>query len=155
LEAGIFIAVNDAGGGGNALPRAEPRRDPLAILVLDEHVEEALQHEKYLLHFMRMCRVALSGLDIHDREREVSGRNDAGIAVLSRTAGADEAMLRPLEALDLGILERRPIRFPVAESCDVSVEDSFKRSSLQFLRTGMSCNAHMVLLSKLMTRRTV
>src|SRR5215469_3790365 len=118
-ETVVLIAVNHAGRAGDAFPRAEPRRHPLAALVLDEDVEKALQHEKALLDLVRMRGVALARLHIHDREREVSGRNDRGVAMLAGAAGANEAMLRPLVALDLGILERRPIRRLLAKTADI------------------------------------
>src|SRR5262245_59010026 len=49
LEAVVLIAVDDAGGTGDALPGTEPGGQALAALVLDEHVEVALQHEEALL----------------------------------------------------------------------------------------------------------
>src|SRR6187397_3215670 len=45
----VLIAVDHASGARDALPGAEPRGDALAGLVLDEHVEMALQHEEALL----------------------------------------------------------------------------------------------------------
>src|SRR3954454_6386319 len=126
LEAGIFIAVNNAGGRGNTLPWSEPRRDALAALVLHKHVEETLQHEEYFFDLMGMRGIALSGLDVHDGQSEVSGGNDARIAVLSRPASANEAMLRTFVTFDLGVFERGPVRLPVAKPCDILVEDGFQ-----------------------------
>src|SRR5215472_7369304 len=70
---------------------------------------------------------ALAWLDEHDRQGEVAGRDDAGIAVLAGAAGADEAVLRPLEAIDLGVLEGRPIRLAVAEPAHIAIHDGFDR----------------------------
>ena len=49
------------------------------------------------------------------------------VAVLARAAGADEAMLRALEALELGVLERGPVRLPVAEARDILLCDLVQR----------------------------
>jgi hypothetical protein len=134
--------VDDAGRTGDAFPGAEPRGEPLAAFVLDEHVEETLQHEEHLLDLVGVGRVALPGLHIHDREREVLGRNDRRIAVLAGAAGADEAMLGALVALDLGILERRPIGLLLAEAADEFLHDVFDRHAHELRRTRMSGNAH-------------
>src|SRR3954470_15614501 len=109
LEAAVVVAMDDAGRAGDAFPRAEARGQALARFVLDEDIEEALQHEEDLLDLMGVRRVALAGLDIHDREREIPGGNDRGIAMLARAAGTDEAVLRSAIALDLGVLEGGPI----------------------------------------------
>src|SRR5437588_833513 len=53
LETVVLVAVNNAGRASDAFPRPEPRRQPLAALVLDEHVEIALQHEEAFLDLMR------------------------------------------------------------------------------------------------------
>src|SRR5271155_4849110 len=97
--------MDHAGRAGNTLPGAEPHGQPLAALVLDEHVEKALQHEKALLDLVGMRGVALAGFAIHDRKREVAGRDYVRIVVLARRAGADEAMLGALKTLDVGIGE--------------------------------------------------
>src|SRR5580658_2945387 len=95
-EAGVLVAVDDAGRTSDAFPWAESRGQPLAGFILDEDVEKALQHEEALLDLVRMRRVALAGLDIDDREREIARRDDGRIVVLAGTAGADEAVLGAL-----------------------------------------------------------
>ena len=115
---------------------------PLAALVLDEHVEKALQHEENLLDLVRVRGVALAGLDIHDREREILRRDHGRIAVLAGAAGADEAMLRALEAFDLGVLERGPVRLLLAEAADEFLHDLFDRHIDEFRRARMAGNAH-------------
>src|SRR3954464_11362129 len=70
-EAVVLIAVDDARRARDALPRTEPRGEALAALVLDEDVEIALQHEENLLDLVRVRRVALARLHIHDRERKI------------------------------------------------------------------------------------
>src|SRR5262249_52132291 len=82
-QAVVLIAVNHAGRTRDAFPGPESRGDSLAALVLDEHIEKALEHEEALLHLVSVSGVALAGLDIHDREREVPGRDDGRIAVLA------------------------------------------------------------------------
>src|ERR1700730_189919 len=89
-EAVVLITVNDAGRTSDAFPRAEPRGQALAALVLDKDVEETLQHEENLLDLVGVRRIALPGLHIHDGKREIFGRNDGRVAVLAGTAGADE-----------------------------------------------------------------
>src|SRR5262249_54419055 len=125
---------------------AEPRGDALAGLVLDEHVEETLQHEEALLDLVRVRGVALPGLHVHDRQREVAGRDHRRVAVLARTAGADEAVLRALVTLDLGVLERRPVGLLLAEAPDVPLHDLLDRHTDQFGRARMTGNTHGSLL---------
>src|SRR5262245_28339634 len=60
LEAVVLIAVDDAGRTGDALPGTEPGGQALAALVLDEHVEVALQHEEALLDLVGVRGVALT-----------------------------------------------------------------------------------------------
>src|SRR5262249_37280303 len=91
--------------------------------------------------------IALSRLHIHDRQGEVLRRDHARIAVLAGTARADEAMLRALVALDLGVLERRPIRLLLAEASDIFLHDVLDWNIDQFGRSRMPCNAHGSLLS--------
>src|SRR5262249_14428751 len=142
LEAVVLVAVDHTGRARDAFPRAEARRDALAVLFLDAHVEIAVQHEEALLDLVRMGSVALSGLDIHDREREIAGRNHGRVAVLARAAGADEAMLGALVALDLGILERRPIGLLLFEAADIALHDVLDRNADEFGRARMAGNAH-------------
>src|SRR3982074_2757734 len=86
-EAVILIAVDHPRRARDAFPWAEPRGQALAALVLDEDVEKALQHEEAFLDLVGMGGVALARLHIHDGEREISGRDDAGVAVLAGTPG--------------------------------------------------------------------
>ena len=109
LQAVVLIAVDDARRAGDAFPRAEARGDAPAGFVLHEHVEKPLQHEEAFLDFMGVGGVALAGVHEHDRQGEVAGRDDGRIAMLAGAAGADEAVLRAFEALDLGVLEGRPV----------------------------------------------
>src|SRR3954447_21238084 len=95
-EAVILIAVNHPGRARDAFPGTKPCGQTLAALILDEHVEEAVQHEEALLHLVSVRGVALPGLHIHDRQGEVICRNDARVSVLAGTAGTDETVLRAL-----------------------------------------------------------
>src|SRR5262245_53541277 len=88
LEAVVLIAVNHSGGAGDAFPWSEPRGEPLAALVLDEHVEKALQHEKAFFDLMGVRGIALTGLHIHDRKREILRGDDVRIGMLAGAAGA-------------------------------------------------------------------
>src|SRR5262245_40577039 len=147
VEAVVLIAVNDAGGTRNAFPGPEAGGEALAVLVLDEDVEVALEHEETLFDLVGVGGIALSRLHIHDRQGEVLRRDDGRIAVLAGTARADEAVLRALVALDLGVFERRPIRLLLAEASDIFLHDVLDRNIDQFRRTRMPCNAHGSLLS--------
>src|SRR5260370_421151 len=89
----------------------------------------------------------------HDGQREVAGRNRRRIAVFSRPARADEAMLRALEAFDLGILERGPIGLAIRETRNVALNDGIDRHALEFLRARVSRRSHVNLLRK--QRRTI
>src|SRR5262249_3319193 len=146
-EAVVLVAVDHAGRARDAFPRAQPRGDALAVLVLDEHVEEALQHEEALLDLVGGRGVAVPRLDIHDRQGEVAGRDDARVAVLAGAASADEAVLRALVALDLGVLERRPVGLLLAEAPDILLHDLLDRHADELGRTRMTCNAHDSLLA--------
>src|SRR3977135_108540 len=108
FQAAARTGVDDAGRARYAVPRAETARDPVAALVLDENVEKALQDEEDFLDLVGVRGVALPRFDEHDRQGEVPRGNDGRIVVLAGAAGADEAVLRPLEAFDLGVLEGRP-----------------------------------------------
>src|SRR5215211_4812766 len=129
LQAVVLVAVDDAGRARDAFPRTEPRGQPLAALVLDEHVEEALQHEETFLHLVRVRGIALSRLDIHDRQREVLGRDHGRIVVLAGPTGTDETVLRTLVAFGLGVLEGGPIRLLLAEAADIFLHDLLDRKS--------------------------
>src|SRR5262244_2384457 len=147
LEAVVLIAVDDAGGTRDAFPRPETGGEALAALVLDEDVEIALEHEEALFDLVGVGGIALSRLHIHDRQGEVLRRDDARIAMLAGPARADEAVLRAFVALDLGVFERRPIRFLLAKAPDIFLHDVLDRNIDQFRRTRMPCNAHGSLLS--------
>src|SRR5712671_5465457 len=107
--------MDDTRRARDALPGPEPCSQPFPVLLLDEHVEIALQHEETFLHFMRMRGVALARLHIHDREREIARRDHGRVAVLAGAPRADETMLSALVALYLGIFEGRPIGFLLFE----------------------------------------
>src|SRR5215471_13942754 len=147
LEAVVLISVDDAGGTRNAFPGPEAGGEALAVLVFDEDVEVALEHEETLFDLVGVGGITLSRLHIHDRQGEVLRRDDGRIAVLAGTARADEAVLRTLVAFDLGVLERRPIRFLLAKAPDIFLHDVLDRNIDQFRRARMSCNAHGSLLS--------
>src|SRR5690242_1872918 len=141
-EAVVLVAMDHAGRTADAFPWSEPRGEALAALVLDEDIEKSLQHEEAFLDLMRVRGVALAGLDVDDRQREVAGRDDGRIGVLARTAGTDETVLRAPIALDLGVLERGPVRLLVAEAADVLLHDLFERHADELGRTLMPCNTH-------------
>src|SRR5262249_21583651 len=82
--------------------------------------------------------------DIHDRQREVAGRDHGRVAVLAGAARADEAVLRALVALDLGVLERRPVGLLLAEAPDIPIHDLLDRHPDQLGRARMTCDAHGV-----------
>jgi hypothetical protein len=117
--------VNHTGRAANGFPGAEPCGQPLAAFVLDEHVKIALQHEEALLDLVGVSGVTLTRFDVHDREGEVAGRDDRRIGVLAGAAGADETVLGALEAFDLGIFERGPIRLLLLEAADIALHDVF------------------------------
>jgi hypothetical protein len=66
--------------------------------------------------------------------------------VLAGAAGADKAVLGAFEALDLGVLERRPVGLLLFETADKPLHDFFDRRVDQFGRPRMPCDAHGVLL---------
>src|SRR5262249_59440471 len=71
-----------------------------------------------------------------------------GRAVLGGPARPDEGVLRALVALDLGVLECRPVRLLLAEAPDIFLHDVLEGNIDQFRRTLMPCNAHGSLLLK-------
>src|SRR5262249_20131597 len=71
----------------------------------------------------------------------------AWITVLAGAARSDETVLCALITLDLGVLERCPVRLLLAEAPDVLLHDLLDRNIDQFRRTWMPCNAHGTLLS--------
>src|SRR5262245_22571752 len=146
LEAVVLVAVDDAGGAGDAFPRAESGGETFAALVFDKDVKVALEHEKALFDLVGVRGISLSRLHIHDRQGEVLRRNHSRITVLAGATGADETVLRALVALDLGILEGRPIRLLLAEASDIFLHDVLDRNIDQFRRAWMPCNAHGALL---------
>jgi hypothetical protein len=89
--------------------------------VLDEHQHLALEDEEDLLDLVGVRRVALAGRDEHHREREVLRRDHAGVG-LAGGAGADEAVLRALEALDARVGEGVPVGAALGETGHVGAE---------------------------------
>src|SRR5712692_266406 len=142
LEAVVHVAVDHARRTRDAFPRPELDVDAPPAFVLDEGGEKALQHEEHFFHFVRMRRISLARLDVHDAQREAARRNHAGITVLARAAGADEAVLRALVALDFCVLERGPVGLAVAETGDELLRDLLQRHAGELGRTGMSSCAH-------------
>ena len=61
--------------------------------------------------------------------------------VVHAYSGFEKSVLRALEALDLGVLERRPIRLFVFEAADIFFHDLFERNALELLGTRMARNA--------------
>src|SRR5690606_21203109 len=94
---------------------------PMTVIVLEEHVERAVEDEEHLLDLMRVRGIALPGLDIHDGQGETARRDDRRIGMLARAAGADETVLSPPVTVDLCVLEGRPVRHEVGEATDVSL----------------------------------
>src|SRR5215831_8860131 len=142
LERIVLVAMDDSGRARDAFPGPEPRGDALAALILHEHVEIALQHEEAFLDFVSMRGIALTGWHEHDREREVLGRDHGRIIVLAGTAGADEAVLGALVALDLGVLEGSPVGLLVAKATDIFCHDELDRNTFELGRTRMPCDTH-------------
>src|SRR5262249_43544109 len=75
----VLIAVDHSGWAGDAFPRPEPGGHSATAFIFHEDVEIALQHEKALLHFVRVRRIALATLDIHDGKREIAGGEPLGL----------------------------------------------------------------------------
>src|SRR4051794_400866 len=98
--------MDHAGRTGDAFPWPERAAQPAAAFIFDENREITAQHKEHFLDFMRMCGISLPRRHEHDGQREAARRNDIGIAMLARAAGANETMLRAAIAVDLGILER-------------------------------------------------
>src|SRR3954471_4871611 len=142
LQAVVLVAVDDTRRTGDAFPRTQPCGEALAAFVLDKDVEVALQHEEALLDLMGVCRISLARLHIHDRQGKVLCRDHGRIGVLAGAAGADEAVLRAFVALDLGVLECRPVRLLLAKAPDKLLHDVLDRDIDQFRRARMSCDAH-------------
>jgi hypothetical protein len=65
--------------------------------------------------------------------------------VLSRASSANKSVLRTLEPLDFGILERGPIGFAVAETAHVTFHDLLKRHAHKFRRPEVPCDVHLAL----------
>src|SRR5262249_18988956 len=147
LETVVLVAVDHAGGARDAFPWPQAGSDALAAFVFDKHVEITLKHEEALFHLVRMRGISLSPLPVHDRQGEVFRRADGWSAVLAGAARSDETVLRALIALDLGVLERCPVRPLLAEAPDVLLHDLLDRNIDQFRRAWMTCNAHGTLLS--------
>src|ERR1700688_5046734 len=94
-----------------------------------------------------MRGIALAGIHVDDRQREIARRNDVRIVVLAGTAGADETVLGALIAFDLGVLERGPVRLLVLEAADIFFHDLFERNTFEFLRARMTGDGHGLLLN--------
>src|SRR5687768_6059466 len=75
LKAVVIVAVNHASRTGDAFPRSQTLRYLATVLVLDEHVEMALEHEENFLDLMRMRCISLTGRNEHDGERKIAWRN--------------------------------------------------------------------------------
>src|ERR1700720_31454 len=144
----VLIAVDHAGWTGDALPGAKPRGDALAAFVLDEDVENALQHEEAFFDLVGVRGIALAGIHVDDRQRKIARRNDVRIVVLAGTASADEAVLGALVAFDLGVLEGGPVRLLVLEAADVFFHDVFERNTFEFFRARVTGDGHGLLLLK-------
>src|SRR5262245_17695785 len=142
FETIVLITVNHTSRTRYAFPRTEPRGQTLAGFVLDEHVHVALEDEEDLLDLVGVRRVALAGRHEHDGKRKILGRNDGRIAVLSRTTGADKAVLRALVAFDLRVLQGGPIGPAVAEAPDKSLHDLLDRYTDELGGAGVPCDGH-------------
>src|ERR1700733_8086577 len=149
----ILKSMDPARRTGDALPWTEPRRDPLAALVLHKNVEIPLQHEKTLLDLVGVRGVALARLAIDDRQGEIAGRDHRGIVVLAGGAGADKAMLCAPKPFDFGIGEGSPIGLLVPEAADIFLHDVFERNALEFFWARMPCHAHELAPSKRIASR--
>ena len=79
LEAHVDEAVEDVGGRGDAVPRAEHRLRAVPRPVLEEDQDLAAQDEEYLLHLVGVGGIALAGRDEHHAEREVLGGDHARV----------------------------------------------------------------------------
>src|SRR6266478_8102640 len=148
LQTVVLIAMDDPRRAGDAFPGAEPARDLAAVFILDKDVEMALQDKEDFFDFMGVRGIALAGRHEHDGQREIAGRDRRRIAVFSRAPGADEAVLRALEALDLRIFERSPIRLAVGKTRDIALHDRIDRYAFEFLRARVSRRSHVNLLRK-------
>src|SRR5262245_36670783 len=146
LETVVLVAVDHAGGARDAFPWAQAGGDAFATFVFDKHVEIALEHEEALFDLVRVRGISLPRLHVHDRQGDVFRRDDAWITVLAGAARSDETVLCALIALDLGVLERCPVRLLLAEAPDVPLHDLLDRNIDQFRWTWMPCNAHGTLL---------
>src|SRR5688500_13440999 len=138
LQALVHITVDHPGRAGDAFPRTEPDVQAPPAFVLDEGGQVAAQHEEDLLDLVGMRGVALAGLDIHDRQREAARRDDVDVDVLARAARADEAVLRALVAVDLCVLERRPVGLAVAKARHVARGDVLERGVGKLGRAGVA-----------------
>src|SRR3546814_10298725 len=84
-----------------------------------------------LFHLVRVGRIALARLDVHDRQGETPRRNELAAAMLARASGAGEAVLRALVAFDLGAFESRPVRLAVSKARDVAVHNLLEHGILK------------------------
>src|SRR5205814_1062532 len=68
------------------------------------------------------------------------------VVMLAGAASPDKAVLSAAIALDLGVLERLPIRGLVAKPADIALGDFFKRQIGHIGRPGVAGDAHLLLL---------
>src|SRR3954470_15220619 len=141
LQALVDVAVDHTRRAGDAFPRPELDIDALAALVLDEGGKVALQDEEDFLHFMSVRGVSLSRLDVHDGKREAARRDGMRVAVLAGAAGAYEAVLRALIALDFRVFERGPVGLAVAKARDVAARDFLERHADELGRARVTGDA--------------
>jgi hypothetical protein len=75
--------------------------------------------------------------------------------VLSRASSANKSVLRTLEPLDFGVLERGPIGFAVAETAHVTFRDLLKRHAHKFRRPEVPCDVHLALSDRAKTELAI
>lgn len=140
LERVVVVAVDHTGRAGDALPGPQPGLQAAAVLILDEHIEQPLEHEEGLFDLMGVSGVPLPGVHKHDGQGVGACGNDAGIVMLARATSPDEAVLGPAIPLDLGVLEGLPVGHPVAVARDMGVHDLLERGIDEFGRARMAGN---------------
>src|SRR5215475_480454 len=87
----------------------------MTFLVLEEKRHNAVQDKEDLFNLMSMGGAALSRRKVEHAEREITRRDDIWVVVLTRSAGADEAMLRTAAAFPLRVGKGIPIWHDVLE----------------------------------------
>ena len=138
LEAHVDEAVEDVGGRGDAVPRAEHRLRAVPRPVLEEDQDLAAQDEEHFLHLVGVGGIALAGRDEHHAEREVLGGDHARIR-LAGGAAADEPVLGAAVALDARVREGIPVPLAIGEARHLPGQELIERlchsDSSRFLRT--------------------